>query len=384
MEEKRLKIAVKTMAGLEDILHREIMSLGGSDMKIGKRVVEVTGDLGFLYKLTFNLRTALRVLRNWKSGRANDSDAMYRLMLDWPWEEWIKEGQSFKIDATTYGDGFTHSQYARQRMKDAILDRLKEKKGFRPEINLDAPDHTFNLYASHGKVEVSLDAAGFSLHKRGYRILTHPAPLNEVLAAGIVKMVNWNGIGSFIDPMCGSGTLLIEAAWNAFQIPPQVLNSKFAFQGWPDYDEELWKKIQEISMNKIKDIPGNFIGFDKSRAFVEAARANVKEAKLNDEVPIFPNNFFSLKAETPRGVLVMNPPYNKRIEFEDDEMYTNIGDTLKKNFPGYEAWVFSGNPEALKAVGLRTSKRVSLKNGDIDCKLVKYELYQGSKKAKKS
>ena len=371
------------MLGLEDVLAAEVRELGGSFVETGNRVVHTKGDLGFLYKLTFNLRTALRVLRKWQLVKARDADDLYKKLMDLPWEDHIKTHQTFRIDVSGTSDFFPHGQYTLQRVKDALVDRFRDKFGERPSVDARKPDIVFQVHVYNDTASISLDASGFSLHKRSYRVGKHPAPLNEVLAAGIVKLVNWSELGTFMDPMCGSGTILTEAAWNAYNIPPQVLNSKFSFMNWPDYDEELWKKIQEISMNKVKDIHGKFIGFDLNKKAVEVARQCIKEARLNDEIPIYPKNYFDLTAEDSRGVLVFNPPYDERLETWDPEFYKRIGDVLKKQFAGYEAWIFTGNLESAKQIGLRATRRINLQNGSIDCKLLKFELYSGTKKIHK-
>ena len=379
-KEKQLHISVKTFKGLEEELAKEIRELGGSHIEVGNRVVHTRGDLGFIYKLTYNLRTALRVLFSWKKVFANDTEELYQALNKLPWTEILSVKQSFRIDVIGTSECFPHTQFARQRAKDAIVDHFRDQVGDRPNVDVINPEIALQVYVFKNEVSILLDASGFSLHKRSYRKGRHPAPLNEVLAAGIVKMVNWNELGTLIDPMCGSGTLLIEAAWNSFNIPPQVLNTQFAFMNWPNFDPHLWSKIQQVSMDKMKDIYGNFFGFDMNKKAVESARINIREAKVNEEVPVIPKNFFQLTAEDNRGVLVFNPPYDERLEQNDPDFYASIGDRLKQEFQGYEAWVFTGNLEAAKHIGLRPSRRISLQNGDIDCKLFKFELYAGSKK----
>ena len=372
----------KTFFGFEEILAQELKALGAADVTIQNRMVEFNGDLGFMYKANYSLRTALRIQKPILSFSAKTEGQLYEKMKKFHWENYFNVDQTFMIDPTVFSDYFTHSHYAALKVKDAIVDRFKEKDGRRPSIDKDAPDVRFNLHISHDKVTLSLDSSGDSLHKRGYREETGPAPINEVLAAGLLLQAGWDGKGNYLDPMCGSGTMLIEAAMIANQIPSQLHRKRFAFQNWPDYDETLFTQIRNTRINRIKEFDYKIVGYEISPMMAKIAQMNIKSADLEDIIEVRQQDFFTSKKELFPVLLVFNPPYDERIENNNQEFYKQIGDTLKSSYPNTLAWFITSDLQAKKYVGLRPSKKVKVFNGKLECDFLQYEMYEGSKKAK--
>ena len=372
----------KTFFGFEEVLAQELKALGAADVNIQNRMVEFNGDLGFMYKANYSLRTALRIQKPILSFSAKTEGQLYEKMKKFHWENYFNVDQTFMIDPTVFSDYFTHSHYAALKVKDAIVDRFKEKDGRRPSIDKDAPDVRFNLHISHDKVTLSLDSSGDSLHKRGYREETGPAPINEVLAAGLLLQAGWDGKGNYLDPMCGSGTMLIEAAMIANQIPSQLHRKRFAFQNWPDYDETLFTQIRNTRINRIKEFDYKIVGYEISPMMAKIAQMNIKSADLEDIIEVRQQDFFTSKKELFPVLLVFNPPYDERIENNNQEFYKQIGDTLKSSYPNTLAWFITSDLQAKKYVGLRPSKKVKVFNGKLECDFLQYEMYEGSKKTK--
>ena len=263
------------------------------------------------------------------------------------------------------------------------MDKFREVERQRPNVDSQDPDVRINIHIHENTCTVSLDSSGNSLHQRGYRILTNIAPINEVLAAGLLLASAWDGHTDFLDPMCGSGTFLIEAAMIACNIPANINREAYAFMHWKDYDAELHEKIVEASLKKTREFHRKIIGYDKAPSAVRKAQENVENANLAEYITIERKDFF--RTEKPvEGKLhmVFNPPYGERLPIEVDEFYAKIGDTLKQQYPGTDAWMITSNLEALKHVGLRPSRKIKAFNGKLEARLVKYEIYEGSKKAK--
>ncbi len=382
--EGNFNITATTFSGLEDILAYEIKNLGGGNIQKGRRAVTFDGDLGFLYKANISLRTALRILVPIKSFRAINEKQLYSKARKINWNQYLNPSQTFAIDFAGASDIFRHSQYASQVIKDAIVDRIRNDQGERPSIDRENPDIRINLLISGDKIILSLDSSGQPLFKRGYRKETGIAPINEVLAAGILLAADWDGKGNYLDPMCGSGTFLIEAAMISSQIPPQINRESFAFMNWPNYDQNTFDFIRETRIKKIKSPDYEIIGYDTDITVLESAQKNINEAGLSDFIKLKKQNFFESKKEHFPVLLVFNPPYNERIKTDNEELYKSIGDTLKQNYPNTWAWFITSDFEALKYVGLKPSKKLPLYNGKLECKLVKYEMYEGSKKSKKN
>lgn len=373
-----------TFHGLEDVLVNELMKLGARDIVPFKRGVSFTGDKGFMYKANLCLRTALKVLVPIYSFTANNEHELYDKMKEYEWEELLNSDETLAINATVNSDEFNHSLYVSQKTKDAICDRFVEKFDVRPNVDLDRPTVRIYVHIFRNQVNVSLDSSGDSLFKRGYRVDIDTAPMKEVLAAGMVLLSNWQPHLPLIDGMCGSGTLGIEAALYANNIPPGVFREEFGFMKWHDFDKELWDKIYESSINRIKDDMPNIISSDIDIIPLEMAKRNGAVAKVDDVIQYEHISFFDLMPTKPHGTILLNPPYDERIKMEDtNAFYKQIGDKLKKDFGGWTCWIISSNMEAIKSIGLHPSKKMTLFNASLECKLLKYEMYSGSKKASK-
>ena len=373
-----------TFHGLEDVLVNELMKLGARDIVPFKRGVSFTGDKGFMYKANLCLRTALKVLVPIYSFTANNEYELYDKMKEYEWEELLNTDDTLAINATVNSDEFNHSLYVSQKTKDAICDRFVDKFQVRPNVDLDRPTVRIYVHIFRNQVNVSLDSSGDSLFKRGYRVDIDTAPMKEVLAAGMVLLSNWQPHLPLIDGMCGSGTLGIEAALYANNIPPGVFREEFGFMKWHDYDKALWDTIYESCVNRIKDDMPNIISSDIDIVPLEMAKRNGAVAKVDDVIQYEHISFFDLMPTRPHGTILLNPPYDERIKMEDtNAFYKQIGDKLKKDFGGWTCWIISSNMEAIKSIGLHPSKKMTLFNASLECKLLKYEMYSGSKKASK-
>lgn len=378
------RMVAKTMYGMEDILAAELLKLGAKDIEKGNRAVSFTGDKGFMYKANLSLRTALRILKPIDTFKVKDEKSLYNGIQRTAWSQYMSHKDTLAIDCSLGTDLFTHSQYVSQLAKDGIVDQFRNAYGSRPSVDLDDPSLRINLHISGDTCTVSLDSSGDSLHKRGYRDQTNLAPINEVLAAGLVMMTGWDRRSHFIDPMCGSGTILIEAALYANNIPPGYFRESFGFEHWRDFDHELWQLIFDSVIGKITEHEQNIIGVELSPNVAKKAKENVKQAKVDDVVKIINASLQDFDPPKGRGVVLMNPPYGERMNKDDiNTLYKSIGDTLKKKYQGYDAWIISSNMEAFKHVGLRPSRKITVYNGSLECKFMKFEMYEGTKKIHK-
>ncbi|WP_299156753.1 class I SAM-dependent RNA methyltransferase [uncultured Christiangramia sp.] len=378
------RMIAKTLFGFESILAKELLNLGAMDIKEGNRMVSFVGDKGFMYKANLCLRTAIKVLKPYESFKANSEQELYDNIKKLPWEKFLDVEGSLAIDSAVHSDIFTHSQYVALKSKDAIVDRFREKFGKRPDVDLDFPDLRINIHIENNFCNVSFDSSGDSLHKRGYRTATNIAPINEVLAAGMLLMSGWDGQCDFLDPMCGSGTIPIEAAMIACNIPPNLNRKEFAFEKWNDWDENLYEKIEASALKKVRDFHFKIRGYDKAPSAVMKAKDNVTNANLSDFIEIEQKSFFeSVKQNEGYLHMLFNPPYGERLEIDIDDFYGKIGDTLKQGYPGTHAWFIATNFDAIKSVGLRASRKIKIYNGPLEGRLLKYVLYEGSKKKSK-
>lgn len=371
----------KTMAGLEHILAKELVEIGAHEVKPGVRAVTFKGTMATMYKANYCCRTALRILSPLVSFRINTQQQLYKKCMEFAWEELFDRTDTFAIDGFVHESVFTHSKFAALRVKDAIADRFRKKFNERPSVDTEYPDVRISIHIWKNNVSISLDSSGSSLHKRGYRSQTGLAPLNEVMAAGMIMLSEWSGESDFYDPMCGSGTLLIEAAMYARKVPPGHFRRSFGFELWKDFDAKLWEEIKTEADSKIIDTPYKFYGSDQSAHSVEMAIQNAKNAELNQYLSIKRRDFFKLQPQSAEGILITNPPYDERIKEDDIEaFYRQIGDALKNNFQNFTAWILSGNITALKKIGLRSSKRIIMYNGPIESRFARYDMYQGTKR----
>ena len=382
--EKNFEMLAKTFYGMESLLADELLSLGAQDIKKGNRLVHFKGDKGFMYKANLCLRTALKILKPFYHFKAKNEHELYEKIYNFDWNELLSPNETFLIDSVVSGQIFTHSLFASQRTKDAIVDRIRKQTGDRPNVDTRHPDFRIHLHIYENECSISLDSSGSSLHHRGYRSVTNIAPMNEVLAACLVQLSGWDRQTDFIDPMCGSGTILIEAAMLACDIPANLNRNEFAFEKWSDWDASLFDKIRQSQLKKVKSPVGKIYGFDKAPSAVEKAIQNVKNASLEDFIHVNRANFFhsSKIGETPLHLLT-NPPYGERLEGDIDGLYQEFGDTLKRNYPNTNAWMISSNFEAMKFVGLRPTRKIKLFNGKLESRLCLFPIYAGTKKIHK-
>jgi putative N6-adenine-specific DNA methylase len=381
--ENNFKMVAKTFFGFEEILAKELQLLGAQEVEQGVRMVSFKGDKGFMYKANLSLRTALKILKPIYYFRANNEAGLYKGISGINWSQYMNSNQTFVIDTTVHSDYFKHSQFVSQKSKDAIVDQFRNKSGQRPSVDKDYPDLRINIHIDKDQVSVALDTSGQSLHQRGYKTATNIAPINEVLAAGMLLLSGWNGQGDFLDPMCGSGTILAEAAMIACNIPANINRKEFAFEKWNDWDNELFDIVMDSLLKKVREFHYTITGYDKAPSAVSKAKDNIKNANLDEYVKIQEKNFFDTQKETSGPLhMLFNPPYGERLDIEMERFYREIGDTLKQSYPGTNAWFITANLEALKFVGLKPSRKIKLFNGSLEARLVKYEMYEGSKRTK--
>ncbi len=378
-----MELIAKTFQGLEPLLAAELTALGAQDVKILKRAVSFNANKELLYKANYCCRTAVRILQPILKFEARNEDELYWAIYKFKWKNFINAEQTFAIDANVFSDFFRHSKYVALKAKDGIVDAFRDEFNVRPSVDVENPDLLINIHLTGATFIVSIDSSGESLHKRGYRGNTqHKAPLNEVLAAGLVLMSGWEKSMPLIDPMCGSGTILIEAAMIALNIPPSILRKDFGFMHWNNFDAVLWKSIVDEAQSKIEDHRLRIKGVDVAGVAVDIAKESVMMLRLTHAISIEKMAFEDLETTWKNGMLIANPPYGERLEKKNlEDFYSMIGDVLKKRFTGYVAWIFSGNFDALKSIGLRASQKIVLHNGPIECKFQKYELFSGSRPA---
>ena len=383
MNTDNLQIQIKTFFGLENILAEEVKKLGGKKVEAKNRAVTCEGDLGFLYKLNYSCRTALKIIVPILEFKAFNESKFYDKLFKFEWDQFLEKHQSFAIDATVNSERFSHSQFMTLKMKDAIVDYFQEKHSIRPSVNKDNPDIKFHLHIDRELVTISIDSSGDPLFKRGYRKEQTIAPINEVLASGMLQLAGWDGKGNFLDPMCGSGTLLIEAAMIALDLPAQIFRKHFSFQNWKNYDEELFQKIKEFRINRVKEFSGKIVGYDIDSRALNAARINIESAEMEDIIEVRKQNFFDSEKDMFPLLMVFNPPYDERISINDDDFYKKIGDTFKQHYPNTLAWLISADLDAPKKIGLRPSRKIKLFNGKLETRFLQYEMYDGTKKVHK-
>ncbi|WP_417364336.1 THUMP domain-containing class I SAM-dependent RNA methyltransferase [Galbibacter sp.] len=377
------KMLAKTMFGFEELLEKELKDLGALNVEKGVRSVSFEGDKGFMYKANLCLRTAIKILKPIHSFRVKSEQDLYDKVYRMDWNQYLSYDHTFAIDATVNSELFNHSLYIALKTKDAIADKFREQHNKRPSVDLKYPDLRVNVHIQKNECTISLDSSGQSLHQRGYKTATNIAPINEVLAAGLILLSGWDGQSDFMDPMCGSGTIPIEAAMIACNIPANINRREFAFEKWGDYDQDLFDKIVESSLKRVREFHHKIYALDKVSSAVRKATDNVKNANLSDYIQVEQNDFFQTeKASEEKLHMVFNPPYGERLAINMEEFYANIGDTLKQKYPHTDAWFITSNLESIKHVGLRPSRKIKLFNGKLESRLLKYEIYAGSKKAK--
>lgn len=381
---EKFEMVAKTFQGLEGVLSDELQALGAEDVQQGKRMVSFKGDMELLYRSNFCLRTALRVLKPIYKFRSTDADDLYEQVKRFEWDKLLTSSQTFLIDSTVFSESFRHSRFVTYRVKDAIADYFMEKEGKRPSIRLNSPDFRFDVHIHGEEVTISLDSSGEPLYKRGWRVAQTDAPINEVLAAGIIKLSGWDGQCNLVDPMCGSGTFLIEAALIAANINPGVYRKEFAFQFWPDYDAELFDSIYNDDSGE-REFSHKIYGSDIALQSIAISEANIKSAGVAKYIEIKQQDVCEITEAPEKGVLITNPPYGARLKVEDIEgLYETLGSKFKKVYRGYHAWVIGYDRELTDKIGLRASVNYPLLNGDLECELREYVIFDGSLKDMRS
>ena len=374
---QQFEIIAKTFMGLEPVLAKELTQLGANDVQIGRRMVSFKGDKELLYRANFQLHTAIRILKPIKHFKALSADDVYEGVKDIDWSEHIGIDKTFAVDSVVFSEEFRHSKFVAYKVKDAIVDQFREKTGQRPNISISNPDIRLHIHIAEDQCTLCLDSSGESLHRRGYRQESVEAPLNEVLAAGMILMTGWHGETDFIDPMCGSGTLLIEAALIARNMAPGLFRKEYAFEKWPDFDRELFDKIYNDDSQE-REFNHHIYGYDVDIKAVNTARLNVKAAGLTSDITIEEQDFKNFTQPKNKSIMVTNPPYGERISTNDLlGTYKMIGERLKHQFTGNEAWILSYREECFAQIGLKPSIKIPVFNGSLECEFRKYQMFDG-------
>ena len=378
------KMIAKTFYGFEEILSEELLKLGAQKIIKGNRNVSFYGDKGFMYKSNISLRTALKIIKPIKEFKFKDIDEYYKKIYEIKWEDYLDFNSSFLINSVVFNSKiFNNSKFTSLKAKDAIVDRFRNKFKNRPSINSFNPELKIEIHVNRNFCTISLDSSGESLHKRGYKKYNSAAPLNEVLAAGIILMSAWDKKSDLLDPMCGTGTFLIEAAMIARNIAPNLKRLAFAFEKWKDWDNELFETIEESVKSKEIEFEHKLYGFDISGAMIKKAEKNIEISGLGVDIEIVKKDFLtSIKTDNDKLHVLINPPYDKRISADVNQLYKKIGDTLKNNYLYSDVWIITANLEAIKSIGLKSSKKIKLFNANLESRLLNYKIYPGSKKHK--
>lgn len=383
-QSKKFKMVAKTMVSLEEVLADELRELGADDIVVGNRAVEFMGDMRLLYRANYCCRTALAILKPFAEFEARDEQELYDNVYKIKWEKILDCDGTFMIDSTTSGEVFTHSYYAALKTKDAIVDRFRRNFGRRPSIDTEMPDYKFNLHIRDTHVTLLMNSSGDSLHKRGYRQGVGAAPINEVLAAGLLRLAGWRGQCNFYDPMCGSGTLLIEAAMMANNVPAGYYRQQWGFMRWKEFNLGEWKMVRSREDRQIGalDFEGEIWGNDIDPTVIAQCEKNLEFAKLHKDVMLHVGDFKDQPAPEGQTLIVTNPPYGERIKVEDlNALYTQLGDTMKQTYGAdCDVWLITSDFEAMKHIGLHPSKKIPVQNGSLDCRFLHFELYEGSRK----
>ena len=381
---ENFKMIAKTFYGFEEILSEELLKLGAQKIIKGNRNVSFYGDKGFMYKSNISLRTALKIIKPIKEFKFKDIDEYYKKIYEIKWEDYLDFNSSFLINSVVFNSKiFNNSKFTSLKAKDAIVDRFRNKFKNRPSINSFNPELKIEIHVNRNFCTISLDSSGESLHKRGYKKYNSAAPLNEVLAAGIILMSAWDKKSDLLDPMCGTGTFLIEAAMIARNIAPNLNRLAFAFEKWKDWDNELFETIEESVKSKEIEFEHKLYGFDISGDMIKKAEKNIEISDLGVDIEIVKKDFLtSIKTDNEKLHVLINPPYDKRISADVNQLYKKIGDTLKNNYLYSDVWIITANLEAIKSIGLKSSKKIKLFNANLESRLLNYKIYPGSKKHK--
>ena len=378
--EQNFEMIAKTFMGLEPVLAKELTQLGANDVKIGRRMVSFTGDKEMMYRANFQLHTAIRILKPILHFKARSADDVYEEIKKIDWTDYLEDDKTFAVDSVVFSEEFRHSKFVSYKVKDAIVDQFREKTGNRPNISVANPDLRLNMHIAEDQCTLSLDSSGESLHRRGYRQESVEAPLNEVLAAGMIMMSGWRGDTDFIDPMCGSGTILIEAALIAKNMAPGLFRKEYAFEKWSDFDADLFDEIYNDESQE-REYKHHIYGYDVDIKAVNTALQNVKAAGLSDTITVSLQDFKDFTQPKEKSIIITNPPYGERISTPDLlGTYKMIGERLKHQFKGNDAWVLSYREECFDQIGLKPSIKIPLYNGSLECEFRKYQMFDGKLK----
>lgn len=382
---KDLKITVKTLYGFEDILQDELKELGYDKTEKLNRAVQVKGDWEDVYRLNYRCRLAISVLVEVASFYIQKEKDLYDEAKKIDWTSFFEMEKTFAVKGAVFSNLFTHTQYPFLLVKDAIADVFREKFDARPNVNIKAPQVMFDVYIKEKSVTVSLNTSGIPLFQRGYRQEVGEAPMNEVLAAGLLRLANWDKKSPLIDPMCGSGTLAIEAALLAADIPSMVERQHYAFKNFKSFDPEAWEKVQNEVNRRPVDLGFKIFASDIDAGMLQKAKRNSRMAPIGNMISFTLKDVFELEPPSEKGLLICNPPYGERMGEDEDisELYQKLGDAFKNSFVGYDCWVISSNMDAIKSVGLKASKKVKVFNGNLECSFREFKVFEGSKKIKK-
>lgn len=377
---QEFELIAKTFMGLESVLAKELTQLGANEVQIGRRMVSFMGDKEMMYRANFQLHTAIRILKPIKHFKALSADDVYREVQKIDWSEYIGLDKTFAVDSVVFSEEFRHSKFVAYKVKDAIVDQFREKTGKRPNISVANPDIRLNIHIAEDKCTLSLDSSGESLHRRGYRQESVEAPLNEVLAAGMILMTGWQGETDFIDPMCGSGTLLVEAALIAHNMAPGLFRKEYAFEKWPDFDSDLFDRIYNDDSSE-REFTHHIYGYDVDIKAVNTARLNVRAAGLLNDITVEEADFKNFIQPKEKSIIVTNPPYEERISTPDLlGTYKMIGERLKHQFLNNDAWILSYREECFDQIGLKPSIKIPVYNGSLECEFRKYQIFDGKMK----
>ncbi len=374
---KKRKYVAKTIQGLENVLAEELHRLNAEDIQPGRRMVEFIADRETMYKINYNIFTALRILESFKTFTFTDINEYYDQIRSLPWQQIIDPDQTIAVDASVFKcNAFNNSNFTEMKTKDAVADYFRDETGRRPSVSLNKPDLLINIYIQGNFCHVSLDTSGIPLYKRGYRELLHEASINEVLAAGIIRMSGWRGEGFMYDPMCGGATIPIEAAMYASGLPAGFYRNEWGFMKWKSFDPEVWKQVKEKSDELKTDHVFSVYASDISAQSVRIARKNIAAARMMKTIQLEQKPFDQLMPKSEQGILIFNPPYNVRIEVDDmTAFYQKIGDHLKHHFKGHQAWLISSDLKAIRFVGLKPVKKYHLMNGPLEARFHGFEIY---------
>ncbi len=386
LPEGHYELVATCMQNLEDQLEQELIDIGANRIRKQKRAIQFSGDLKLLYKANIWLRTALKILKPIYHFKATGPDSLYEEALKLPWESLFPSDKSFSIDFSVHSEDFTHSQFAALKLKDAIVDRFRKVGQKRPNVERDQPDLKFHLHIQGNQVNISIDSSGDPLFKRGYRQERHFAPINECLAAGLILKTGWKGECDFLDPMTGSGTIAIEAALLACNVPPNFARTHFAFENWSDYDQALLSEVLNEAQAAYKPLQVNIFSREVQSNNIRATRVNINAANMRKSINLEQEDFFMAKAPSDSGIIVMNPPYGERLELREGlpDFYSKIGSTLKHEYTNWQAWIISSDFTSFENLGLKPSKKIPVMNGKLECQFRRYDIFEGKLKEEKS